>query len=48
MQITINDDWGNCWKFYMTEDMNLVEILECIEQQIFYDRKNIKRSKAIK
>lgn len=39
MQIIINDDRGSCWKFYLTEDMNLVEIMECVEQQ-FYEGKS--------
>ena len=34
-QIIITDVKGTCWKFYLTKDMRLDEILECIDQQFY-------------
>ncbi len=35
MKIILTDKRGVCYKFYITEDMKLIEILECIEQQFY-------------
>ncbi len=39
VKIILTDENKICWKFYLTEDTRLVEILECIEHQ-FYPKIN--------
>lgn len=35
--IVLLDEKGICWKFNITEDMRLDEILHCVEQQFYSD-----------
>lgn len=38
-RIILQDEKGICWKFNMTEDMKLVEILTCVEHQFYAKEK---------
>lgn len=40
VKIIINDEKGNCWKFYLTKDMRIDEILYCVEEQFYTKEKN--------
>ena len=35
MKIIITDQRGRCWKLRFTEDMDLTEIVHCIESQFY-------------
>ncbi len=40
-QIILTDEDEICWKFYVTKDMKLGEILTCIDKQ-FYAKDEVK------
>lgn len=41
IKITFTDLIGVCWEFFVTNDMNVVEILECLNQQFDIRREKI-------
>jgi len=37
-QVILTDKKGICWKFNLTEDMILIEILNCVEEQFYQEK----------